>query len=66
VLRAPYVVLALGRRGTPRRLGVPGELLTKVMYEITDAQSYQNKHMLVVGGGGQPSGSRGSPGILSP
>jgi putative YpdA family bacillithiol system oxidoreductase len=46
-----FVVLAMGRRGTPRRLGVPGESLSKVMYELTDAQSYQSKHLLVVGGG---------------
>ena len=49
--RATHVLLALGRRGTPRKLGVPGEELEKVLYRLTDAQSYQNKHLLIVGGG---------------
>jgi thioredoxin reductase len=49
--RAPYVVLALGRRGTPRKLGVPGEEMEKVMYQLTDACSYRNQELLVVGGG---------------
>ncbi|HKK20797.1 MAG TPA: NAD(P)-binding domain-containing protein [candidate division Zixibacteria bacterium] len=46
-----FVVLAMGRRGTPRKLEVPGEDLPKVMYQLIDAQSYTNQHMLVVGGG---------------
>jgi thioredoxin reductase len=46
-----FVVLALGRRGTPRKLEVPGEDLPKVMYQLIDAQSYTNQQMLVVGGG---------------
>ena len=45
------VVLALGRRGTPRKLGVPGEELPKVAYRLIDAASYQNRDLLVVGGG---------------
>ena len=51
VTHARAVVLALGRRGTPRKLGVPGEELPKVMYQLTDAESYQGHHILVVGGG---------------
>ncbi len=46
-----YVVLALGRRGTPRRLGVPGEGSEHVLYQLADAASYTNKDILVVGGG---------------
>ncbi len=46
-----YVVLALGRRGTPRRLGVPGEESERVLYQLTDAASYTDKDILVVGGG---------------
>lgn len=45
------VVLALGRRGTPRKLGVPGEDQKKVMYKLIDAESYTHNHLLVVGGG---------------
>ena len=48
---AHFVCLALGRRGTPRRLGVPGEDLPKVAYGLIDAQSYQGRNILVVGGG---------------
>jgi putative YpdA family bacillithiol system oxidoreductase len=46
-----FVVLAMGRRGTPRKLEVPGEDLSKVMYQLIDARSYTGKHLLVVGGG---------------
>ncbi|MHB1049639.1 MAG: NAD(P)-binding domain-containing protein [Bacteroidota bacterium] len=45
------VVLALGRRGTPRKLGVPGEERSKVTYRLMDTSSYCNVHLLVVGGG---------------
>ncbi len=46
-----YVVLALGRRGTPRKLEVAGEEMPKVMYKLIDARSYTNMDLLVVGGG---------------
>ncbi|HEX7151592.1 MAG TPA: FAD-dependent oxidoreductase [Thermoanaerobaculia bacterium] len=49
--RARAVVLALGRRGTPRRLDVAGEELPKVMYRLMDAESYRQQRVLVVGGG---------------
>ena len=49
--RARSVVLALGRRGTPRKLGIPGEELPKVMYRLVDAEGYQGQKILVVGGG---------------
>jgi thioredoxin reductase/NAD-dependent dihydropyrimidine dehydrogenase PreA subunit len=49
--RARNIVLALGRRGTPRKLGVPGEGLPKVMYRLIDAESYRDQRVLVVGGG---------------
>ncbi len=45
------VLLAMGRRGTPRKLGVPGEDLPKVVYRLTDPEQYMNRHVLVVGGG---------------
>lgn len=48
---AHNVILALGRRGTPRKLGVPGEELSKVMYRLIDTSTYNNNHILVVGGG---------------
>lgn len=50
-VRARHVCLALGRRGTPRKLGVPGEELSKVAYSLLDAQSYTDRKILVVGGG---------------
>jgi thioredoxin reductase (NADPH) len=48
---ARSVVLAIGRRGSPRRLGVPGEELPKVAYRLIDAEAYTGRHILVVGGG---------------
>ncbi len=49
--RSRAVLLALGRTGTPRKLGVPGEELPKVMYRLIEADHYVNKKILVVGGG---------------
>ncbi len=49
--QAKTVLLAIGRRGTPRKLGVDGEDQPKVVYELIDAEQYRNKHVLVVGGG---------------
>ncbi len=48
---ARHVILALGRRGTPRKLGAPGEERSKVMYQLRDAASYRGQRILVVGGG---------------
>ncbi len=45
------VVLALGRTGTPKKLGVKGEDLPKVMYRLLEADHYLNKDVLIVGGG---------------
>jgi thioredoxin reductase len=45
------VLLAIGRRGTPRKLGVPGENLPNVVYRLVDAAQYTGRAMLVVGGG---------------
>ena len=45
------VLLTIGRRGTPRKLNVPGEELPKVVYRLTDPEQYQNQKVLVVGGG---------------
>ncbi|HEX8986977.1 MAG TPA: NAD(P)-binding domain-containing protein [Rhodocyclaceae bacterium] len=49
--RSAAVVLAIGRRGTPRKLGVPGEESAKVVYRLIDAAQYRGRHVLVVGGG---------------
>ncbi len=48
---ARSVLLAIGRRGTPRKLGVPGEELPKVVYRLVDAEQYCGQAVLVVGGG---------------
>lgn len=45
------ILLAIGRRGTPRKLGVPGEEQSKVVYRLIDPAQYRNQHVLVVGGG---------------
>ena len=49
--RTASVLLAIGRRGTPRKLGVPGEELPKVVYRLLDPEQYAGQHVLVVGGG---------------
>ncbi len=49
--RARRVVLALGRRGTPRKLGVPGEEKGHVFYDIVEMEAFAGCAMLVVGGG---------------
>ena len=53
--RASYitrsVLLSIGRRGTPRKLEVPGEELEKVVYRLVDPEQYRGKRVLVVGGG---------------
>jgi thioredoxin reductase/ferredoxin len=45
------ILLAIGRRGTPRKLGVVGEEQEKVVYRLIDAEQYRGMHVLVVGGG---------------
>lgn len=49
--RARNVVLAMGKTGSPRKLGAKGEELPKVMYRLIEADHYVNKKILVVGGG---------------
>lgn len=48
---ARAVLLAIGRRGTPRALEVPGENLPKVVYRLIDPEQYRGQKVLVVGGG---------------
>jgi thioredoxin reductase/NAD-dependent dihydropyrimidine dehydrogenase PreA subunit len=45
------VLLCNGRRGTPRKLGVPGEESSKVTYSLIEQEQYRDKKVLVVGGG---------------
>ena len=49
--RAANVILALGRRGAPKQLGVPGEELPKVAYRLLEPEPFAGKHVMVVGGG---------------
>jgi thioredoxin reductase/Pyruvate/2-oxoacid:ferredoxin oxidoreductase delta subunit len=49
--RTRSVLLALGRRGTPRKLEVPGEESPKVVYRLIDPAQYDGQAVLVVGGG---------------
>ncbi len=46
-----YVVLAIGVRGSPRHLGLPGETTDRVFYNLVEPEEFQNKKILVVGGG---------------
>lgn len=49
--RARQVVLAMGRRGTPRKLGVDGESLDKVFYDVVEMEAFAASRVVVVGGG---------------
>ena len=49
--RTSSVLLAIGRRGTPRKLEVDGEDQAKVVYRLIDPEQYRQQHVLVVGGG---------------
>jgi thioredoxin reductase/NAD-dependent dihydropyrimidine dehydrogenase PreA subunit len=48
---ASAILLGIGRRGTPRKLGVPGEELPKVVYRLIDPEQYRGQKIIVVGGG---------------
>ncbi len=49
--RCRAVLLTIGRRGTPRKLGVPGEELDKVFYRLVDPEQFRKRRVAVVGGG---------------
>lgn len=60
IYRARRVVLALGTRGTPMKLRLPGEEMkvtrdgqseAKVKYKLADPASYKRKKIIVVGAG---------------
>ena len=51
IIRSKTILLAIGRRGIPRKLGVPGEALPKVTYSLIEPESFQGLDILVVGGG---------------
>ncbi|MCX6266432.1 MAG: NAD(P)-binding domain-containing protein [Bacteroidetes bacterium] len=45
------VLLSIGRRGTPRKLGIPGEMLEKVAYRLLEPETITGKAVMIVGGG---------------
>ncbi len=45
------ILLTIGRRGTPRKLNVPGEMKEKVAYRLLEPEEISGKHIIVVGGG---------------
>ena len=50
-ISAEFVVLAIGVQGNIRKLGVPGEDLPKVQYQLDDPEEFNNETIVVVGGG---------------
>jgi thioredoxin reductase/NAD-dependent dihydropyrimidine dehydrogenase PreA subunit len=50
-LEASRIILAVGRRGTPRKLGVPGEDASHVMYSLLEPERFAGDRVMVVGGG---------------
>jgi len=51
VIICNQVLIAIGRRGSPRKLGIIGETLPKVYYRLLEPELIHNKNILVVGGG---------------
>jgi thioredoxin reductase/NAD-dependent dihydropyrimidine dehydrogenase PreA subunit len=49
--RSRYVILAIGRRGIPRKLGIPGEDLPNVSYGLREPEAFQGDRIVIVGGG---------------
>ena len=50
-IRALQVIIAIGRSGNFRKLGVPGEALDKVSNRLHDPRDFTGKKVVVVGGG---------------
>lgn len=48
---ANNVLLSIGRRGSPRKLGIPGEMSQKVAYRLLEPEMISDKKIIVVGGG---------------
>ena len=46
-----HVLLAIGRRGTPRKLNIPGEGMEKVAYRLLEPENISKENIVVVGGG---------------
>src|SRR5262249_10025428 len=51
VTRARRVIVAIGRSGNHRRLGVPGQDLDKVFNRLYDPKEFVGQKVMVVGGG---------------
>ena len=51
IFQTKNVLLAIGRRGSPRKLGIPGESLEKVAYKLLEPENIQGRKVVVVGGG---------------
>jgi thioredoxin reductase (NADPH) len=62
--QAARVVLSIGKRGSPRKLGVPGEDSAKVAYNLSDADAYRGQAICIVGGG--DSGIEAACGLARP
>lgn len=45
------VILAIGRRGTPRKLGIEGEDLPNVSYSLREPDQFEDNKVMIVGGG---------------
>jgi thioredoxin reductase/Pyruvate/2-oxoacid:ferredoxin oxidoreductase delta subunit len=50
-ITAKHVLLSIGRRGSPRKLNIPGENTEKVAYRLLEPEAIQGKNIMVVGGG---------------
>jgi thioredoxin reductase len=51
VFKSRFVVVAIGVHGSPNHLNVPGETPERVFYKLIEPEEFQNRRILVVGGG---------------
>ena len=51
IFKTQNVIIAIGRRGSPRKLGIPGEMSEKVAYRLLEPEMISGKRIMVVGGG---------------
>jgi len=51
IISSNKILLAIGRRGTPRKLGIEGENSQKVAYRLLEPEEINGKKIIVVGGG---------------
>ena len=58
--KARFAILAIGVRGSPRKLNMPGETSVRVFYNLIEPEEFKDKRILVVGGGARAPSNAGA------